>query len=150
VRLALLVPETFMNESGRSIAKAARFHKLDREQILVVYDEVELAFGRVKAPAGGGLKGHNGLRSPPRRSAAPSARCGVGRPERGDRRPPADCLLSPFEPHEDPEPLVERGADCAGTVARSRGARGSQQRFDLPRRGTTSDARPAVSGCPPS
>ncbi len=123
-----------MNESGRSIAKAARFHKLDREQILVVYDEVELAFGRVKAPAGGGLQGHNGLRSTAQALGGPEflrTRCGVGRPERGDRRPLADCLLSPFEPHEDPEPLVERGADCAGTVARSRGARGSRAALRL-------------------
>ena len=120
-RVALLVPETFMNDSGRSIAKAARFHKLGREDVVVVYDEVELPLGRVKARAGGGLKGHNGLRSTAQALGGPEflrVRCGVGRPERGDPRPLADWLLSPFEAHEDPAPLVERGADCVEAVAR--------------------------------
>jgi len=120
-RVALLAPETFMNDSGRSIAKAARFHKLAPEQVVVVHDDAELPFGRVKAKAGGGLRGHNGLRSTARALGSPDflrVPCGVGRPERGDRRPLADWLLSPFEPHEDVEPLVERGADCAEAIVR--------------------------------
>jgi PTH1 family peptidyl-tRNA hydrolase len=131
-RVALLVPETFMNDSGRSIAKAARFHKLEREQVVVVYDEVELPFGRVKARAGGGLKGHNGLRSTAQSLGGPEflrVRCGVGRPERGDRRPLADWLLSPFEAHEDPAPLVERGADCTEVLMRE-GLEAAERGFD--------------------
>ncbi len=121
VRLALLAPETYMNDSGRSIRKAAAFHKLAPEQVLVVYDDAELAFGRVQARAGGGLKGHNGLRSTAQHLGTSDfgrVRCGVGRPERGDRRPLADWLLSPFEDHEDPAPLVARAADCVEAVAR--------------------------------
>jgi PTH1 family peptidyl-tRNA hydrolase len=131
VRLALLVPETFMNDSGRSIGKAARFHKLDLAQVVVVYDEVELPFGRVKARAGGGLKGHNGLRSTAQALGGPDflrVRCGIGRPERGDRRPLADWLLAPFEAHEDPAPLVERGAECTEVLVRE-GLDEAERRF---------------------
>src|SRR2546421_13071448 len=62
LRLALLKPETFMNESGRSVAAAARFFKVQPEAMLVVHDDVDLETGRRQAPAGGGLAGHNGLR----------------------------------------------------------------------------------------
>ena len=62
-RLALLKPETYMNESGRSVSAAARFFKVPAESILVVHDDVDLEPGRLQARAGGGLAGHNGLRS---------------------------------------------------------------------------------------
>src|SRR5712691_5449678 len=63
LRLALLKPETYMNESGRSIAAAARFFKVPAESLLVVHDDVDLEPGRLQARRGGGLAGHNGLRS---------------------------------------------------------------------------------------
>ncbi len=132
VRVALLAPETYMNDSGRAIRKAAAFHKLAPEQVLVVYDDAELAFGRVQARAGGGLKGHNGLRSTAQHLGTSDfgrVRCGVGRPERGDRRPLADWLLSPFEAHEDPAPLVARAADCVEAVARD-GIEATSRVFD--------------------
>ncbi len=120
-RLALLEPMTFMNLSGRSVAAAAGFYKLPLDRLLVAHDEIDLPFGDVRAKRGGGLAGHNGLRS--LRDSLGSAdflrvRAGVGRPERGDRRPVADWLLAPFEPHEDVEALVERAADCALSVVR--------------------------------
>src|SRR5204862_5868514 len=62
-RLALLKPETYMNESGRSVGVAARFFKVPPGQILLVHDDVDLADGRLQARLGGGLAGHNGLRS---------------------------------------------------------------------------------------
>ena len=62
-RVALLEPETFMNLSGRSVSAAARFYKLEPQNVIVVYDDIELEFDKVRAKAGGGLKGHNGLRS---------------------------------------------------------------------------------------
>ena len=62
-RLALLAPETFMNESGRSVAPALRFYKLPPERLLVVHDELDLPLGDIRAKSGGGLAGHNGLRS---------------------------------------------------------------------------------------
>src|SRR5918992_375385 len=62
-RTALLEPETYMNESGRSIQAAARFFKTEPEDVLVVHDDVDLEVGRLQARLGGGLAGHNGLRS---------------------------------------------------------------------------------------
>ena len=75
-KVALLKPETYMNESGRSLGTAARFFKVDPERVLVVHDDVDLETGRLQARAGGGLAGHNGLRSlapSPSGRASPSA-----------------------------------------------------------------------------
>ena len=58
----LLMPETFMNNSGASVAAAARFYKVDPEEILVVHDELDLSPGAVRLKVGGGHGGHNGLR----------------------------------------------------------------------------------------
>jgi PTH1 family peptidyl-tRNA hydrolase len=120
-KLALLKPETYMNLSGQSLAAAARFFKVEVDRILAVHDEVDLEPARLQARLGGGLAGHNGLRS--LRQALGSAdflrlRVGVGRPGRGDRRPVADYVLSPFEPDEDPEQLVGRAADAVESLAR--------------------------------
>jgi PTH1 family peptidyl-tRNA hydrolase len=62
-RVLLLLPGTYMNESGRAVAEAARFYKLDLEQIVVFHDEVDLAPAKVRVKVGGGVAGHNGLRS---------------------------------------------------------------------------------------
>ena len=118
-RLALLKPETYMNDSGRSLAAACRFFKVPVDQILVVHDDVDLENARLQARAGGGLAGHNGLRSIA--SALGSKdflrlRIGVGRPGRGDRRPVADYVLSPFGPEDGADEIVTRAADAAETV----------------------------------
>src|SRR5918992_6360324 len=62
-KVALLKPETYMNLSGRSVAPAARFYKLPPDHVLVVHDEGDFDLGRLQARIGGGLAGHNGLRS---------------------------------------------------------------------------------------
>ncbi len=62
-RVALLKPMTYMNESGRSVAEAARFHKVPPEDVVVIHDELDLAPGRCRFKLGGGHAGHNGLRS---------------------------------------------------------------------------------------
>ena len=121
IKLALLKPETYMNLSGQSVGAAARFFKVVPEQILAVHDEVDLEAARLQARLGGGLAGHNGLRSI--RQTLGSAeflrlRVGVGRPGRGDRRPVADYVLSPFEPDEDPGALVTRAADAVESLVR--------------------------------
>ncbi|HEV3241726.1 MAG TPA: aminoacyl-tRNA hydrolase [Methyloceanibacter sp.] len=59
----LLKPQTFMNESGRSVGEAVRFYKLDLADVIVFHDELDLAPGKVRVKAGGGVAGHNGLRS---------------------------------------------------------------------------------------
>jgi peptidyl-tRNA hydrolase, PTH1 family len=114
-KVALLEPETYMNESGRSISAAARFFKVPAEHVLVVHDDVDLPVGRLQARLGGGLAGHNGLRSISQALGTPEflrVRIGVGRPERGDRRPVADYVLSPFAPEDDADALVARAADA--------------------------------------
>jgi len=120
-RLALLVPETFMNDSGRSVAPALRFYKLPPERLVVVHDELDLELGDVRAKQGGGLAGHNGLRSLAEALGTQDflrVRIGIGRPERGDRRPVADWVLQPFPPGTDVDRLVRDGADCTLSVLR--------------------------------
>jgi PTH1 family peptidyl-tRNA hydrolase len=132
LRLALLEPETFMNESGRSIGPAARFFKAPSESVLVVHDDVDLQEGRLQARLGGGLAGHNGLRSIAQTLGTPEflrLRIGVGRPGRGDRRSVADYVLSPFEPETDVEALVARAADAVESLAVD-GLEATQQRFN--------------------
>jgi PTH1 family peptidyl-tRNA hydrolase len=131
-RLALLKPETFMNESGRSISAAARFYKVPVEHVLVVHDEVDLDVGRLQARAGGGLAGHNGLRSIAQMLGGAEflrLRVGVGRPGRGDPRDVADFVLSPFEPHEDRDVIVTLAADAVELLARE-GLEETQRRFN--------------------
>jgi peptidyl-tRNA hydrolase, PTH1 family len=131
-RVALVKPQTFMNESGRSAAAAARFYKIAPEALLAVHDEVDLELGRLQARAGGGLAGHNGLRSLAQHLKTPEflrLRVGVGRPERGDPRPVADYVLSPFEPEVDVGSLVTRAADAVETVLLD-GLDEAQQRFN--------------------
>jgi PTH1 family peptidyl-tRNA hydrolase len=121
VKVALLKPETYMNVSGQSIAPAARFFKVDPEDVLVVHDEVDFEHGRLQARLGGGLAGHNGLRSIAKLLGTPDfarLRVGVGRPGRGDRRHVADYVQAPFEPEQDPGALVSRAADAVETLAR--------------------------------
>jgi len=114
-KVALLKPETFMNESGRAVSAAARFYKLEPDEVLVIHDEGDFDLGRLELKVGGGLGGHNGLRSVAQHLKTQDflrLRIGVGRPERGDRRPLADYVLSNFEPHDDADALVNRAADA--------------------------------------
>jgi PTH1 family peptidyl-tRNA hydrolase len=131
-RLALLKPQTYMNESGRSVAAAAKFYKVDPEDLLAVHDEVDLELGRLQARLGGGLAGHNGLRSLAAALGTPEfirLRVGVGRPERGDPRPVADWVLSPFAPDVDVGGLVSRAADAVEALV-AEGLEEAQQRFN--------------------
>jgi PTH1 family peptidyl-tRNA hydrolase len=114
-KLALLKPETYMNESGRSVGSAASFFKVEPDAVLIVHDEGDFDLGRLELKYGGGLAGHNGLRSIAQHLKTQDflrLRIGVGRPERGDPRPLADYVLSDFEPHDDAEALVARAADA--------------------------------------
>jgi peptidyl-tRNA hydrolase, PTH1 family len=118
-KLALLEPETYMNESGRSVGAAAAFFKVAPEAVLVVHDESDLELGRLQLRLGGGLAGHNGLRSIAQYLKTQEflrLRVGIGRPERGDPRPLADWVLANFEPHEDAEALVARAANAVETL----------------------------------
>ena len=131
-RVALLKPETYMNESGRSVAPAMRFFKLPPEALLVVHDEGDFDLGRLQGRRGGGLAGHNGLRSVAAHLATPEflrLRVGVGRPERGDSRSLSDFVLSEFDRVDDPDAIVARAADAVETIALE-GLEAAQQRFN--------------------
>ena len=119
--VALLRPLGFMNLSGGPVQKAVRAYGLGAEQVVCVHDDVETRFGQVRAKLGGGLGGHNGLRSVAERLGTRDfarVRCGIGRQRAGDRRDLADWVLSPFEPDEDPAPMVGTAADCVELIAR--------------------------------
>jgi PTH1 family peptidyl-tRNA hydrolase len=99
-RLLLLKPQTFMNLSGRSAAEALRFHKLTLSDLVVIHDDIDIPFGRVKIKEGGGHGGHNGLRSLMQELGGGEfvrVRIGVGRPAHGDA---ADYVLANFSPGE--------------------------------------------------
>jgi PTH1 family peptidyl-tRNA hydrolase len=132
LRLALLKPETYMNESGRSIGAATKFFKVDPGDLLVVHDDVDLEPGRIQARLGGGLAGHNGLRSIAQAIGTNDflrLRIGVGRPGRGDRRSVADYVLGNFEPEIDADALIERAAEAVETIARD-GLEEAQRRYN--------------------
>ena len=131
-RVVLLKPETYMNESGRAVGAAAGFYKVDPDSVLVVHDEGDLDLGRLQLRAGGGLAGHNGLRSIASHLKTQEflrLRIGVGRPGRGDRRSVADFVLAPFAPETDVEALVGRSADAVESLLRD-GLAETQQRFN--------------------
>ena len=132
LRLGLLKPETYMNESGRAVGEAARFYKVEPKGLLVVHDDVDLEPGRLQARAGGGLAGHNGLRSLAQHLGSQEferLRIGVGRPGRGDPRSVSDWVLSGFAPEDDLEALVAKSADAVETIA-AEGLEAAQAHFN--------------------
>ncbi len=132
LRLALLKPETFMNLSGQSIGAARKFFKVEPGDLLVVHDDVDLEPARLQARLGGGLAGHNGLRSIAQAIGTNEflrLRIGVGRPGRGDRRSVADYVLNGFEPEIDADALIARAADAVETIARD-GLEEAQRRYN--------------------
>ena len=131
-KVALLKPETYMNASGGPVGAAARYFKVEPDSVLVVHDEGDLDLGRLQARLGGGLAGHNGLRSIAQYLKTQDflrLRVGVGRPERGDPRPLADYVLSDFEPADDAEAIVARAADAVETLD-AEGLEQAQQQFN--------------------
>jgi PTH1 family peptidyl-tRNA hydrolase len=132
LRLAILKPETYMNVSGKAVAAARKFFKVEPEHLLVVHDDVDLVPGRLQTRLGGGLAGHNGLRSIASSLGTQEflrLRIGIGRPERGDPRPVADYVLSEFAPEFDVDALVTRSADAVESLARD-GLEATQSRYN--------------------
>jgi peptidyl-tRNA hydrolase, PTH1 family len=99
-RVALLMPQTFMNDSGRSVGEAMRFHKLGLEAIIVLHDELDLAPAKVRVKIGGGNAGHNGLRSISAHigNEYKRVRLGIGHP--GDKALVYQFVLSDFAKSE--------------------------------------------------
>jgi PTH1 family peptidyl-tRNA hydrolase len=115
--VAILRPQTFMNESGRSVGPARGSYKLDLDRLVVVHDEIDLPFGDVRVRLGGGLAGHNGLKSLRRDLGAPDfhrVRVGVGRPDSTDPDIVAAYVLGRWRrPASEVSALVDTAADEA-------------------------------------
>lgn len=121
----LLKPMEYMNHSGFAVTRAARFHQIDPERIVVVHDEIDLPFGRIRVKAGGGHGGHNGLRSIVDQLGSRDflrIRLGVGKPERTDGRPGdgrvSNHVLSDFAAGQQAEldDLLRNAADATETI----------------------------------
>ena len=114
-RVAILRPQTFMNESGRSVGPARGSYKLDLDRLVVVHDEIDLPFGDVRVRLGGGLAGHNGLKSLRRDLGAPDfhrVRVGVGRPDSTDPDIVAAYVLGKWrQPAAEVAALVDAAGD---------------------------------------
>jgi peptidyl-tRNA hydrolase, PTH1 family len=114
-RVAVLQPQTFMNESGRSAGPARGAYKLDLDRLVVVHDEIDLPFGDVRSRLGGGLAGHNGLKSLKRDLGSPDfhrVRVGVGRPDSTDPEVVAAYVLGAWRQSKaEVAELVGRAAD---------------------------------------
>jgi peptidyl-tRNA hydrolase, PTH1 family len=121
-RVAILLPQTYMNEAGSSVGPARGAYKLPLDRVLVIHDEIDLPFGEIRVRTGGGLAGHNGLKSLRQGLGSPDftrIRIGVGRPPTTDPDRVAAYVLGRFaEPREEVQALVDRAADEAEKLVR--------------------------------
>ena len=122
-RVALLKPQTYMNEAGRSVGPARGSFKLDLDRVLVIHDEIDLPFGDIRTRLGGGLAGHNGLKSLKRELGSPDfhrVRIGVGRPDTTDSEVVSAHVLGKWrQSAAEVRELVERARDDAERVVLS-------------------------------
>ena len=123
-RVLLLLPGTYMNESGRAVGEAAHFYKLPLDDIVVVHDELDLPPGKVRVKAGGGIAGHNGLRSITAHVGNDYRRVRIGIGHPGDKNLVYRYVLSDFAKDERPwvAALADVIADNAGLLARGEDA----------------------------
>jgi len=116
-RVAILMPQTYMNDAGRSVGPARGELRVEPDHIIVVHDEIDLPFAEVRTRLGGGLAGHNGLKSI--KAALGTAdfqrvRVGVGRPPTTDPELVAAFVLGKFrEPKDQVQALIDSAADAA-------------------------------------
>jgi len=122
-RVAMLLPQTYMNEAGTSVGPARGALKLPLERVLVVHDEIDLPFGEVRTRIGGGTAGHNGLKSLVRGLGSPDfarVRAGVGRPDSTDPEVVSSYVLGRFR--EPPEQVAQLVSDATRAVEETIGA----------------------------
>ncbi len=114
-RVAVLLPQTHMNDSGNSAGPARGALGVDLDRVVAIHDEIDLPFGRIEARLGGGLAGHNGLKSLKQGLGSPDfhrIRVGVGRPDSTDPEIVSAWVLGRFrEPPDEVRALVESSAD---------------------------------------
>jgi PTH1 family peptidyl-tRNA hydrolase len=122
-RVAVLLPQTYMNEAGSSVGPARGALRVPLERVLVLHDEIDLPFGRTEVRIGGGLAGHNGLKSLKQGLGSGDfrrLRVGVGRPDSTDPEIVSSYVLGKFrEPRAEVKALIERAADEAEHLVRS-------------------------------
>jgi PTH1 family peptidyl-tRNA hydrolase len=120
-RVAVLLPQTYMNEAGRSVGPARGAMKVDDlSRVLVLHDEIDLPFGDIRTRVGGGLAGHNGLKSLRRELGDPGfsrVRVGVGRPDSTDPEIVASHVLGKWrQPSGEVQKLIDAAADAAERI----------------------------------
>jgi PTH1 family peptidyl-tRNA hydrolase len=119
-RVAVLLPQTQMNDSGRSVGPARGAYKLPLERLLVVHDEIDVPFGEVRTRVGGGLAGHNGLKSLKAELGGADfarVRIGVGRPDTTDPEIVSAHVLGAFRESRDAvADLVDRATSAAEAI----------------------------------
>ena len=119
-RVAILTPQTFMNEAGKSVGPARGELRVEPEHIIVVHDEIDLPFADVRTRLGGGLAGHNGLKSIKASLGTADfqrVRVGVGRPPTTDPELVAAFVLGKFrEPKDEVQALIDSAADAVEQV----------------------------------
>jgi peptidyl-tRNA hydrolase, PTH1 family len=119
-RVAVLQPQTYMNEAGQSVSPARGALRTPLDHVLVVHDEIDLPFGEIRTRVGGGLAGHNGLKSIRQGLGSPDfgrIRVGVGRPPTTDPDRVAAYVLGRFrEPAAEVQELISRAADTAERI----------------------------------
>lgn len=125
-RVAILLPQTYMNEAGKSVGPARGELKVPLDRLLVLHDEIDLPFDEIRTRLGGGLAGHNGLKS--LKASLGSAdfqrvRVGVGRPDTTDPDRVAAYVLGKFrEPRAAVEALIDHAADAAQRIVEEEGS----------------------------
>lgn len=134
-RVLALMPATYMNESGKSVAAAASFYKVSAKDVVVVHDELDLPFGAIKLKIGGGEAGHNGLKSVTERLGTRDyvrLRVGVGKPPVGFSGTGADYVLQAFAPAERAKvgDIVDQAADAVALFV----GRGLEQAMNVTNR----------------
>ena len=119
-RVAVLLPQTYMNDAGQSVGPARGALKVPLDHVLVLHDEIDLPFGEIRVRVGGGLAGHNGLKSIKQGLGSAEfgrVRIGVGRPDTTDPDRVAAYVLGRFsEPAADVRALIDDAADAAERV----------------------------------
>ncbi len=145
-KVLLVKPQTFMNLSGESVGPLARFYGVPSERIVVIHDDVDLEFGRLRVKQGGGSGGHKGLRSLTQHAGGPGyfrVRCGVGRPEHGDT---ANYVLANFTREEEEgcrEMVKKAGAATSSLI--SKGLRTTMNKFNKkPKKASDKEQEEAV------
>jgi PTH1 family peptidyl-tRNA hydrolase len=119
-RVAILEPQTYMNDAGKSVGPARGAYKLALDRVLVIHDEIDLPFGEIRTRVGGGLAGHNGLKSLRQALGSPDfvrVRVGVDRPPTTDPDRVAAYVLGRFrQPRDQVAELIEQAANAAEKV----------------------------------